>query len=411
MNVSDSNTLQELLIDRGGTPADEPSMADLLIVNTCSVREKAERTAKNKIKEYGSIKKKNAALWVVGCMSQRVGESLRREIPSVTAVIGAMDMEYIHTQIDTLLETVESANTVSGKGRSYGECSAFIPVMRGCNNYCSYCIVPYVRGDEHSLSVEEILNDIQKKVARGVREITLLGQNVNSYGTEKTTFAELLRRVNDVPGIDRIRFTTSHPKDISDELISAVASLSKVAKHIHLPVQSGADAVLKRMNRKYTRAMYLETIDKIRRACSPIDITTDVMVGFPGESESDFADTLSLFSDVGYTTAFMFAYSPRTGTPAVDFPEQVPEKVKKERLQELISLQTEITKGKYAAMKGKTVEALITYKSSRGWIGQDMGAKRVFIQSTDDLYGKMIRGTVSETTGMTLVISEYTRIS
>jgi tRNA-2-methylthio-N6-dimethylallyladenosine synthase len=409
MNVSDSDTLSFLLGSRGGKKTENPRKADVLIVNTCSVREKAETKALHRIREYGSIKKEGAQLWVVGCMSQRRGESLRIEIPYIDTVIGAVDMEYIDTKIDTLLGDL--SNKHAGVVSAIQQYSSFVPVMRGCNNYCSYCIVPYVRGDEHSLPAEDIISTIEEHISRGVREVTLLGQNVNSYSSGSCSFSGLLEKINALEGIERIRFTTSHPKDISDDLINAVASLEKITKHIHLPIQSGCDAVLQKMNRKYSVEEYLEKTDKIRRACPDIDITTDVMVGFPGESEENFLETLSVFKKIQYTSAFMFAYSPREGTPAWNYSHPVDEEVKKKRLNTLISLQTDITKEIHSRMVGSYVEALLTYKSSRGWIGQDFGAKRVFIDSDKNLLGKTVRGRVAVSTGMTLVVKNFEIIS
>ncbi|MGM0461656.1 MAG: tRNA (N6-isopentenyl adenosine(37)-C2)-methylthiotransferase MiaB [Fibrobacterota bacterium] len=409
MNVSDSDTLSFLLRSRGGTKTENPREADVLIVNTCSVRERAETKALHRIREYGSIKKAGAQLWVVGCMSQRRGESLRTEIPHIDTVIGAVDMEYIDTKIDALLGDL--SNKKAGVVSAVQQYSSFVPVMRGCNNYCSYCIVPYVRGDEHSLPADDIISTIEEHIFRGVREVTLLGQNVNSYTSGSCSFSGLLEKINALEGIERIRFTTSHPKDISDELINAVASLNKVAKHIHLPIQSGCDAVLKKMNRKYSVEEYLEKITKIRRVCPDIDITTDVMVGFPGETEKNFMETLSVFKKIRYTSAFMFAYSPREGTPAWNYSHPVDEGVKKRRLNTLISLQTNITKEIHSRMVGSYVEALLTYKSSRGWIGQDFGAKRVFIDSDENLLGKTVRGRVAASTGMTLVVKDFEIIS
>lgn len=404
MNVSDSSMVENLLRERGYLPSETVKDADLVIVNTCSVRERAETRAKALLNEYAAIKKKRAQLWVVGCMAQRLGRKLIEEIPSIDRVIGAKDLEYIASDIDTFLaKRMESPiNTESYKS----EPSVFLPVMRGCDNYCAYCIVPYVRGHEHSISKNEILEKTRKLVDGGTCEISLLGQNVNSYHDNDSDFADLLYALNEIDGLKRIRFTTSHPKDISGKLIQTISDLPKVCNHIHLPVQSGSSSVLNNMNRKYTRGHYLEKIEKIKTILPDIDITTDVMVGFPGETDDDFQETLSLFREVRYTTAFMFAFSIRTGTKAATMSDQVPNEIKKERLNTLIKLQTEITKDHYQAMVGKTVEVLFTLQQERrdrGWLGQDFGCKRVLLSCTDPVAGMIFKVNIIRSSGMTLI--------
>ncbi len=411
MNVSDSQMVEELLEERGFAVTKEVREADLIMINTCSVREKAEVKAEGQIREYSAIKKPGALLWVVGCMAERVGEELMGRIKGITRVIGAPDMEYIPEMIDAFLEPL---GTFARQQVDHGESewSAFIPIMRGCDNYCTYCIVPHVRGREHSIPVADIVTAVEKKVAAGVLEVTLLGQNVNSYMDEKTDFTALLRAVHEVDGLKRIRFTTSHPKDISDSLIAAIAELPKLCNHIHLPVQSGSSAVLKRMNRSYTREEYLERIDKIRATIPAVDLTTDVMVGFPGETLEQYEETLSLFDAIQYTSAFMFAYSERSGTPAARFKEQVLDADKKAWLNRLITQQTDVTKAAYAAMVGSEVEVYCTYKQEKGggWVGQDYGSKRVLVKSSEDLGGTLVRGVVTKSTGMTLVLEEYQKL-
>ncbi|MGM0442773.1 MAG: tRNA (N6-isopentenyl adenosine(37)-C2)-methylthiotransferase MiaB [Fibrobacterota bacterium] len=408
MNVADSQSMARLLQSCGARESADSSAADLIIVNTCSVREKAESTAKSKIREYAAHKKKKADLWVVGCMSERIGDALIDEIPGITRVIGAVDVEFIDTHINAYCGGISQGEAPRVSSH---DVTCFIPVMRGCNNFCSYCIVPFVRGREHSVRRDDILSSVRRRVAQGVREVTFLGQNVNSYRDGDTDFAALLRETARIPGLDRLRFTTSHPKDISESLMETVADCDTVVNHIHLPVQAGSDRVLQRMNRKYTVDQYLRSIDRIRALAPGIDITTDVMVGFPGESAEDFEETLKLFRRVGYTAAFMFAFSPRPGTPAAEYSDQVDENIRRERLNQLIQLQTEITREKYSAMVGTEVQALMTFRNKRGgWLGQNNGAMRVLVNSGEDLSGKMIRGRVSASSGMTLIVDEVTLI-
>lgn len=411
MNVSDSEMLATLLVERGFNETEEERDADLIIVNTCSVREKAEVKAERKILEYAKIKKKSALLWVVGCMAQRVGDELMARIPQVSRVIGAKEIEFVEDHIDTYLSPLGTFSP--NEGRSESDWSVFLPVMRGCDKFCTYCIVPHVRGREHSIPLDTVLEQVKQKIERGATEITLLGQTVNSYQHEDTDFSDLLRAVHELPGIERIRFTSPHPKDISDKVIKTVAELPKVCNHIHLPVQAGSDAILKRMNRTYTSAEFLERVDKIRELIPDVDITTDVMVGFPGETDEDFEATMELFRKVRFTSAFMFAYSPRKGTGAANYKDQIPQEVKLKRLNELVQLQTDITKEIYSEMVGKEVTTLLTLRQDgkKGrephWLGQDNGFKRVLINSDrEDLGGKVITGTVVKSTGMTLVVEE-----
>ena len=404
MNVADSEMLEELLFARGFEHCKSDKDADLIVVNTCSVRAKAENRAKARLREYAAHKKKGAQLWVVGCMAENIGDELKKEIPKLDRVIGAPDMEYLSFNIDGYLKTLstEDANEASHTSGI----SRFLPIMRGCDNYCSYCIVPFVRGREHSVKSGNIYKQILEMAETGTKEITLLGQNVNSYNDNGMNLTELIHYLHDIPKIERIRFTTSHPKDMSDDLIQTVKELPKLATHIHLPVQSGSTEVLKRMNRKYTIDHYMTRIDLIKKLLPNADITTDVMVGFPGESDAEFEETLNLFKKVNYTTAYMFGYSVRKGTAAEKYENQIPLDIIKARLQTLVDLQNEITKKRYFEMIGTEGEALFTRRQTKGkreWVGQDYGFKRVVLEDNEDLYGKIIRYRVASATGRTLI--------
>lgn len=408
MNIADSDYLSELLIQRGFSAAPERSSADLFIVNTCSVREHAEVRAKARLREL-SAEKKNAAnrrlLWVIGCMAERAGESLKKEISGINRLIGAKEIEFIDQHLDSYLaEDLFDRCPVPVRHRQ--GIAAFVPIMRGCDNYCAYCLVPYVRGREHSRTPAVVEANVRTLVDSGAREITLLGQNVNSYKSEGVDFPDLLARLHTIEGLARVRFTTSHPKDCSQKLIETAASLPKICKHFHLPVQSGSSRILSLMNRQYSRDDYLRLIDAVRSRIPSVDITTDVMVGFPGETAAEYQETLDLFTKIRFTSAFMFAYSPRQGTAACDLPGDVPEKEKKERLNELIAMQTAITKEHFASMTDRTVEVLITGRQSRKdrlWMGQDNGAKNILLACDQEISGMILQARVIRTTGMTLV--------
>jgi tRNA-2-methylthio-N6-dimethylallyladenosine synthase len=406
MNVADSDMLAHALAARGYYRVESSATADLIVVNTCSVRERAETRAKARIAEYARLKKKNKniqQLWVVGCMAQRLGKALITEIPGVDRVVGAKDIVTFVSDIDAVLNVSPHARTVDVEA---AQVSAFVPIMRGCNNFCSYCVVPYVRGEEQSIPAAQLENTVRELVDKGVKEITLLGQNVNSYSDGVCDFAELLGKMHCLAGLERIRFTTSNPKDCSMKLIRSVAGLPKVCKHIHLPVQSGSSRILGLMNRNYSRETYLKRIEAIKREIPDVDITTDAMVGFPSETGDDFQQTLSLFESVKFTTAFMFAYSKRDGTAAAKMPDDVAMNKKKERLTALIDVQTKITKEHYASMVGKEMDVLFTERQlgrQKLWMGQDNGCKRVLLACDDAIAGTILHVRARQSSGMTLI--------
>ena len=406
MNVADSDMLAHALAARGYYRAESGTEADLVVINTCSVRERAEIRAKARIAEYARHKKKNKhnqQLWVVGCMAQRLGKALITEIPGVDRVVGAKDIMTFVSDIDAVLNVSPPARTADAEA---AQVSVFVPIMRGCNNFCSYCVVPYVRGEEQSIPAAQLENTVRELIDKGVKEITLLGQNVNSYSDGVCDFAELLGKMHCLARLERIRFTTSHPKDCTLKLVRTMAGLPKVCNHIHLPVQSGSSRILGLMNRNYTREAYLERIEVIKQEVPGVDITTDAMVGFPSETEDDFQETLSLFESVRFTTAFMFAYSKRDGTAAAGMIDDVAVNKKKERLAALINVQTKITKEHYASMVGKELDVLFTERQ-RGrenlWMGQDNGCKRVLLACDDAIAGTILHVRVNRSSGMTLI--------
>lgn len=357
MNVRDSETIAGFLHSMGFTETFEKDSANLLFFNTCCVRDHAEKKLMANIGALKDRKESDPSMIICigGCMMQEpnMAKKTMDRFKFLDAVLGTNSFWKLPEVIwriisgERVLETEEYQYAICEHMpavRAPGA-SAFVNIMFGCDNYCSYCIVPYVRGRERSRSPQDILAEIRELVSKGYSEITLLGQNVNSYGRgTDCTFPNLLRLVNKEEGIKRIRFMTSHPKDLSDELISAIRDCENVCHHIHLPLQSGSNRVLKEMNRRYDTARYCDLISKLRSEIPDIEITTDVIVGFPGETEDDFNDTLELVRGVGFSSAFTFKYSPRIGTRAATMNNQIPEETKKERLARLNQLQAEMTK-------------------------------------------------------------------
>jgi tRNA-2-methylthio-N6-dimethylallyladenosine synthase len=336
-------------------------------------------------------------------MAERLGDILKHEIPGVDEVIGAKSMENIEGVLNTL---VYGQHTDSENITEKNKASDFVSIMRGCDNYCAYCIVPYVRGPEISLPATAIVEKVRKKVDEGIKEITLLGQNVNSYSDSGTDFPDLLSKVAEVEGIERVRFTTSHPKDCSEKLVGTMANEKKCCRHIHLPVQAGADRVLSLMNRRYGNAEYRDRVAMIRAYLPDADITTDILVGFPSETEKEYGETLALVKDIRFTTAFMFAYSVREGTTAALMKDTIPKSIKQRRLRELIDLQTGITKKMYAGMTGREVHLLVTGRQERRdrlWMARDNGCKRALLACDDCKAGMILTARVVQTTGMTLI--------
>ena len=359
MNVNDSERIVTMLADLGYTPTATPTDADMILLNTCSVRGGAEEKVYKRLSHLRSLKKaKNGLiLGVGGCVAQQEGDHLLLKFPWLDLVFGTHNLHLLPDMVrgaengERRCETAFIDNDkrldlfppVKGASRL----SRFVTVMQGCDNYCSYCIVPYVRGREISRRSVDILDEVRRLAGDGVQEVVLLGQNVNSYGlksADEPDFARLIRLVAGVEGIRRIRFTTSHPKDMSDELIACFADLPKLCGQIHLPAQAGSDTVLSRMNRGYSREAYLDRIRALNTARPGIAITGDMIVGFPGESEEDFGQTLSLMEEVRYADLFYFVYSPRPGTRAAELPEELSREQKLERLERLQELQRRITR-------------------------------------------------------------------
>lgn len=389
MNERDSEAVAAQLVAKGYTLAKSEATADVVLLNTCSVRDMAEQKALAKMTNViGSAKKRrpDQIFGFMGCMAQSRGKELIDRLPDVDLVIGTQKFHRTADYLDELIsgarakvvdvEAEEKSEAAIREhllnGNAKKSVTAFVSIMQGCNQYCTFCIVPYTRGEERSRSIEDIVAECRNLVAHGVKEITLLGQIVTSYGKRdipardgKSAFVQLLEAVHEIEGLDRIRFTSPHPKGYGDDLVEAYARLPKLCESAHIPVQSGSDRMLKLMHRGYTRERFLGIIEKLRRTRPEMGISTDIIVGFPGETEEDFEQTLSLAREVEFDMAYIFKYSQRRDTPAADMPGQLSTKVKEERNQRLLETINEIAKRRYDALIGKQVQILVEGPSKK----------------------------------------------
>jgi len=408
MNVQDAEKMAALLEPSGYETTDDPGRADLILVNTCSIREKAAQKIYSQLGRFRTLKERNPRLriGVGGCLAQQWGGRFFRRAPYVDLVFGTHQIHRLPEMIGELERArgriVETGfcDRVRSLGipaqPAAGAVGTFVTIMQGCNNFCAYCVVPHLRGREESRPLPEILREVEMLAGHGIPEVTLLGQNVNSYGQtlpEKTDFAELIDAIGKVSGIERIRFTTSHPKDLSARLIACFGEVASLCEHIHLPVQSGSDRVLRRMNRGYTAAAYREKVAALRRACPGISITSDVIVGFPGEEEGDFQETLELMREIRFDNLFSFQYSEREETAAVGMDRPVCDSVKRERLRMLQTLQEEHTLEKNRACVRRLEEVLVEGPSRNGsedMTGRTRGNRIVNFPGTTGIIGKTI---------------------
>ena len=375
MNARDSEKLRGILSKAGFQDTENEDDADIVIYNTCTVRDNANQHVFGRLGHLNGVKrnKKDMIIGLCGCMMQEphIVEKVKKSYPFVDLIFGTHNLYAFPELLLKVLTDRKRVIDVRDRTEVFPEhlpvvrkypFKSGVNIMYGCNNFCTYCIVPYVRGREVSRTPEEILAEVKRLADDGVIEVMLLGQNVNSYGKtleHPMSFAELLLKVCEVPGIERVRFMTSHPKDLSDELIEAMAKNKKICPHLHLPVQAGSSRLLKRMNRHYDREHYMELVRKLRERMPDISLTTDIIVGFPGETEEDFEETLSLVREVGYDSAFTFIYSKRTGTPAAGYPDQVPDKVAHERLTKLLAEVKERAEERCARFTGQTMDVLV----------------------------------------------------
>ncbi len=415
MNVHDSEKMLSILAENDYRPTEDIHRADIILLNTCSVRAKPEHKVYSALGRLKKLKEKNhhLVIGVGGCVAQHEGERLLDRIGHLDLVFGTHNLHRLPELISDVqalrrpkcavefYDEVESLDIFPAP--SHGEkVKSYVTIMQGCDNFCSFCIVPYVRGGQKSRPGENILGEINALSKRGVREVTLLGQNVNSYGKDLSgglTFPQLLARINEIEGLWRIRFTTSHPRDISEELVMAVGKLEKACKHIHLPFQSGSDKILERMNRGYTRKQYMEKGGQLREVCPEIAITADVMVGFPGEDEEDFLETLDLIQKVQFDNLFSFKYSPRKGTKAAWFPDQIDEYTQSHRLGVLQKLQKRITLKRNQTLEGR-YEKILVEGVSKGakeeMTGRTSSNKVVNFKGSPDLRGRLVKVRIEE---------------
>ncbi|MBD7911531.1 tRNA (N6-isopentenyl adenosine(37)-C2)-methylthiotransferase MiaB [Clostridium sp. Sa3CVN1] len=422
MNEEDSEKLSGMLKNIGYTRTDDINEASIILFNTCCVRENAENKVYGNLGMLKKVKEKNPDLiiGICGCMMQQKGmaDNILKRFPYVDIIFGThnsykfpeylnrvktegVQVKEIFDKETQIVEGIPVDRESSVKG--------FVTIMYGCNNFCTYCVVPYVRGRERSRKPEEIENEIKDLVSKGYKEVTLLGQNVNSYGKgleEDINFAGLLRRINKIEGIERVRFMTSHPKDLTEEVIMAVKECDKLCEQIHLPVQSGSDRVLKVMNRHYDRARYMSLINKIKKEIPDCTITTDIIVGFPGETDEDFEDTLSLVKEVGYDSAFTFIYSRRNNTPADEMEDQVADDVKHERFNRLVAAVNDSVIRGNKVYEGKTVEVLVEGPSKNDetkLMGRTRNGKLVNFQGDISLVGKLVNVKINRAQPFSLI--------
>ncbi len=409
MNVVDSERIIDLLSQIGYRQVDSAENADLVLLNTCSVRDRAERKVYGHLGRFKPIKDRRPGLivGVGGCVAQQEGEKLLEKIPHLDIVFGThnvhklpemvlkVEAEEGRFQETDFLDKETRLNLFPS--RSEGDTvNRFVTIMQGCDNFCTYCIVPHVRGREISRPSREVIEEVTALAAEGVKEVTLIGQNVNSYGLREEgeiSFARLLEEVNRIDGIERIRFTTSHPKDMSDELIDCFGRLEKLCHHIHLPVQSGSDAILEKMNRGYNRQQYLSLVERLREVCPDIRFTTDIIVGFPGETEEDFEQTLDMVEKVRYADAFTFLYSRRPGTAAAELEEVLTPEVKQERFDRLIASQQDISLSFWDNDVDHIVSVLVEGESKQGegqLFGRNTWNRSVNFPGGKELIGRTI---------------------
>ena len=413
MNEHDSETIAGMLIEKGYQQAKDRKDANIVIFNTCSIRENADKRffgTLGQLKRKKMEQRENFTVCVCGCMMQQqhIIDTLKAKYPWVDIIFGTHNLHELPVLLDNLYNEKQKQLSVLQEGGEIVEGlpaerlfkhKAFVNIMYGCNNFCTYCIVPYTRGRERSRKPEDILREIRNLAADGVKEVMLLGQNVNSYkgvskeGLGTCDFADLIHLIDEVEGIERIRFMTSHPKDLSDKLINTFRECKKLCHYFHLPVQAGSSRVLRQMNRRYTREAYLELVKKLREVDPDMAVSTDIIVGFPGETEVEFNETLTLCEEVRYDSAFTFLYSIRKGTPAAEYDDQIPENVKHERFNKLVEVINRISAEKNAEYVGRIERVLVDGPSktnSRTYGGRTETFKLVNFQGTPEVVGKIV---------------------
>ncbi len=414
MNVYDSERMQSLLETQGFKVEPELARADVVIINTCSIRDKAEHKVLSLLGQLKPLKDRypNRVIGVAGCVGQRIGRTLLQKVPHLDLVLGPDQIDEIGSLVEHALK--QGKRTVSAKlddsGRTYSQpavihrakVSEFLTIMKGCDHFCTYCIVPFVRGREKSRSIAEIVDDVRRLALQGTKEITFLGQNINTYGKgTDENLAMLIEQTHALDGIERIRYVTSHPRDLGQDLIDQFGSLPKLMPALHLPFQSGSNNILKKMSRLYTREQYLEKIAALRKACPDIALSTDVIVGFPGETEAEFQETLDVLTQVGFSCAYLFKYSPRPGTRAFALGDEVPESIKEDRLKRAQDIAFGYMENENKAMLGKRYPVLVQDLDRKGWrySGRTPSNKLIHIENAGEAtMGKIIEVEMTEAT-------------
>jgi tRNA-2-methylthio-N6-dimethylallyladenosine synthase len=411
MNVADSELMLGLLGREGYVRTDDPADADVMLVNTCAVRDHAEQRVVGRMGELKRHKRAGDVLGVVGCMAQRLGARLLESAPHVDLVVGPDGYRTLPELIARAREGGRVAETEFRSWEHYEDVPqvredrvrAFVTVQRGCDYRCTFCIVPMTRGPERSRKLTDVVREVESLAAQGTTEVTLLGQTVNSYHDGENDFGALLRAVGAVPGLRRLRFTSPYPTDFTDAVLDAMASTPSVCEHVHLPAQSGSSRVLRRMLRRYDRATYLDVVRRLRQAVPGIALTTDIIVGFPGETEEDFGETLSLVREVEFDDAFTFKFSPREGTPATRIKDPVPDEVASERLERLIQAVRDVARRRNVGLVGQTVEVLVEGQARRGDLLQSRTRtnKTVLLRGPDEWIGRYLDVRLTGTSGST----------
>jgi tRNA-2-methylthio-N6-dimethylallyladenosine synthase len=414
MNVSDSELMLGKLASAGYTPVEQPDGADVILVNTCAIRDHAEQRVIGRLGELKRHMKPDTVMGVTGCMAQRLGPTLLEKARHVSLVVGPDGYRALPALVDGARRGERAIATTFDLeehyedfvARRFDKVKAWIPVQRGCDYRCTYCIVPTTRGSERSRRLDDVIREVEGVVADGMSEVVLLGQTVNSYNDGTHDFADLLRRTGSVPGIRRVRFTSPHPNDFSERVIAALAEVPTVCEHVHLPMQSGSTRTLKRMLRRYSREEYLACVERLRAAVPGLALTTDVIVGFPGETEEDFAETLSAIEAVGFVDAYTFIFSPRDGTPATRLPPElaVPDEVASERLQRLVTLVRSGARARNLGLLGTRHEVLVEREAKRGeamLMTRTRDFKTVLVPGDASMLGRYLTVELTGTTGST----------
>ena len=416
MNVADSELIVSMLYEEGLVRSDNPNNSDLIFINTCSIRERAEEKVHSQLGRWYKIKKNNPEIiiGVLGCMAQNLKQEILENKPYVDIILGPdsyrklpkiLKRSAINKQsiVDTRLSRYEVYEGLFPKRKD--GINAWISIMRGCDKFCTFCIVPFTRGRERSRSVDDIKKEAQNAVNNGYREITLLGQNVNSFKYKENKFHDLLEIIAKIPGVDRIRYTSPHPEDITDELLKIMNHYNNICNYIHLPLQAGSDRILKRMHRSYSKKDFLNLVKKIRRMLPNVGISTDIIVGFPGETEEDFLETIEVMKKVRFDSAFNFKYSPRIGTKASEFEDQLSEKIKQERLERVISLQQKHSIQRNQHLIGSIQDILVEKESkmsSEFWAGRTDSNKWVIFKKEFAKVNDMVRILITDSKGISL---------